>query len=194
MAPRESGRGGGSPLLEALPTENWPALGWLEGNRGLLAAAGTVGPGFHSGTNPRGRSHAWRGNPFGLAGLATFRFVLEVFIVEEQLFPGCKDEVSAAVNTLQNLVLEFHGELLPSARDPKPWTRVQIATVSRSETERPRRQPQIPLLRHISRGFGPPRASAWLLLGKTAVQPDESSQPGIGKTKGRHGNGGPTVN
>src|SRR5271157_3914676 len=163
MAPRESGRGGGSPLLEALPTENWPALGWLEGDGGLLAAARTVGPGFHSGTNSQGGCSG-RGRPFGLAGLATFRFVLEVFIVEEQLFPGCKDEVSAAVNTLQNLVLEFHGELLPSARDPKPWTRVQIATVSRSETERPRRQPQIPLLRHISRGFGPPRASAWLLL------------------------------
>ena len=66
------------------------------------------------------------GRPFGLAGFATFGFVLELFVVEEQLFSGCKDEVSAAVNTLQNLVLEFHGELLPSARDPKPWTRVKL--------------------------------------------------------------------
>jgi hypothetical protein len=122
----ESGRGsGGSPLLEALPTENWPALCGLERDGGFLAAAGTVGPGFHSGTN-HGVSRAGRGNPFGLAGLATFGFVLEVFIVEEQLFAGRKDEVSAAVNTLQNLVLEFHGELLPSARDPKPWTRVKL--------------------------------------------------------------------
>jgi len=43
-----------------------------------------------------------------------------LLVVEEQLFSGRKDEVSAAVNTLQNFVLEFHGELLPSARDPKP--------------------------------------------------------------------------
>src|SRR5271157_6403445 len=189
MAPRESGRGGGSPLLEALPTENWPALGWLEGDRGLLAAAGTVGPGFHSGTNPRGRSHAWRGNPFGLADLATFRFVLEVFIVEEQLFPGCKDEVSAAVNTLQNLVLEFHGELLPSARDPKPMDKGQIATVSRSELSVLAASHQF----HCS-GTSPvgsarhAQAQAHGYCCKTAVQPDESSQPGIGKTKGRHGN------
>jgi len=37
--------------------------------------------------------------------------------VEEELFSGREDEFSAAVNALQNLVLEFHGELLPSARD-----------------------------------------------------------------------------
>src|SRR5271157_5081310 len=120
-----SGRGGGSPLLEALPTENWPALGWLEGDGGLLAAAGTVGPGFHSGTNARG-SWSHRNRAFGLAGLATLRFVLKLFIAEEQLLSRRKDEVSAAVNTLQNLVLEFHGELLPSARDPKPWTKVKL--------------------------------------------------------------------
>jgi hypothetical protein len=53
--------------------------------------------------------------------------------VEEQLLPGSKDEISAAVDTLQNLVLEFHGVSLPSARKsqatdvascllPKDWT------------------------------------------------------------------------
>jgi hypothetical protein len=47
---------GGSPLLEALPAEDWPALRWLEGDGGLFSAGGTVGPSFHAG--PRSwRSH-----------------------------------------------------------------------------------------------------------------------------------------
>jgi hypothetical protein len=43
--------------------------------------------------------------------------ILELLIVKKQLFAGREDEVSAAINTLQNLVLEFHGELPPSAPD-----------------------------------------------------------------------------
>jgi hypothetical protein len=46
--------------------------------------------------------------------------------VEEQLFAGRKNEFAAAIDTLQNLVLEFHGELLPSVRDPEPWTGVKL--------------------------------------------------------------------
>jgi hypothetical protein len=34
------------------------------------------------------------------------------------LLTGGENEVSAAVDTLQNLVLEFHGKVLPSAHDP----------------------------------------------------------------------------
>lgn len=48
------------------------------------------------------------GDPFALAGLAAFRFVLELLVVEEQLFPGGEDEVSPTVDTLQHLVLKFH--------------------------------------------------------------------------------------
>ena len=105
-------RSGGAPLLEALPTEDWPALRGLEWHRGFLAAAGTVGPGLHFGTTAaRGRAQC--GRPFALAGLATLGFVLKLLIVEEKLFPGCEDEVSAAVNAFQNLVLEFHGRDAP---------------------------------------------------------------------------------
>src|SRR5271157_2902095 len=112
-----SGTGSGSsPLLETLPAKDRPALRRLKGNRGLLAAGGTVGPSFHPGTRRR-KIRSYRGSTFGLARLATFGFVPELFVVEEELFSGREDEFSAAVNALQNLVLEFHGELLPSARD-----------------------------------------------------------------------------
>jgi hypothetical protein len=39
-----------------------------------------------------------------------------LLVVKEELFPGGENEIAAAVNTLQNPVLEFHCELLwPSA-------------------------------------------------------------------------------
>jgi hypothetical protein len=107
----------GSPLLEALPAENRPALRRLKGNGGFLAADGTVGASFHSGVRPI--SDGSQGAVFSrFAGLTTFGLVLKLLVVEEELFSGREDEVSATVNTLQNLVPEFHGELLLSVRDP----------------------------------------------------------------------------
>jgi hypothetical protein len=106
-------------LLEALPTEDWPALRRFEGYGSLLPTAGTTGSGLHSGiVTWRGGSQG--GGAFGFADFTTFGFVLELFIVEEQLFPGCKDEVGTAVDTFQNLVLEFHGELLLQPATPEP--------------------------------------------------------------------------
>ena len=52
-------------------------------------------------------------DPFRLASLAAFRFVLELFVMEKQLFSGRKDEVRATIHTLQNFVLEFHRENAP---------------------------------------------------------------------------------
>jgi hypothetical protein len=43
------------------------------------------------------------------AVLASFRFVLELFVVEEELFAGGEDEIITAVDTLESLILEFHG-------------------------------------------------------------------------------------
>jgi hypothetical protein len=43
-----------------------------------------------------------------LAVLATLRFVLELLVVEEELFACREDEVLTAVNAFQGLVLEFH--------------------------------------------------------------------------------------
>jgi hypothetical protein len=47
-------------------------------------------------------------NSLRFAGLAPFGFVSELLIVEEQLLPGGKNEIRAAVNALQHLILEFH--------------------------------------------------------------------------------------
>jgi hypothetical protein len=48
------------------------------------------------------------GHAFGLAGFTTFGLVLELFIVEKQLFPGGKDKLSAAVDAGQYFILKFH--------------------------------------------------------------------------------------
>jgi hypothetical protein len=48
------------------------------------------------------------GHSFGLASLATLRFVFELLVVKEQLFARGEDEIRAAVDTLQYLVLKFH--------------------------------------------------------------------------------------
>ena len=46
-----------------------------------------------------------------LARLATFRFVAELLLVEEQLLPGSKHKFAAAVNTLQDLVGKLHSHV-----------------------------------------------------------------------------------
>jgi hypothetical protein len=127
--------GGGSSssaLLETLPTEDWPALRGFEGDRGLLATPGAISPRFHL-VIIAWRRGSQRGGPLGLAGFATFGFVGELLIVEEQLFARRKYEVRSAVDTLQYLILEFHGEVLPSARDSQAHGRGQLATARRPD-------------------------------------------------------------
>ena len=48
------------------------------------------------------------GDALGFASLAALGFVLELFVVEEKLFPGGENEITPAVDTLQHLVLKFH--------------------------------------------------------------------------------------
>jgi hypothetical protein len=101
-------RCGGSPLgLEALAAKYRPALGRLKRYGCFLAALRTGGTGFHFRIGTRS-GDAQRAGPFTFAGFATFGFVLELFIVKEELFPGCKYELRTAVYALQYLVLEFH--------------------------------------------------------------------------------------
>jgi hypothetical protein len=50
------------------------------------------------------------GNSFCLAGFAPLGFVLELLVVEKQLFPGREDEVGPAVDALQYFILKFHGD------------------------------------------------------------------------------------
>ena len=56
----------------------------------------------------RRRRSAEHRNPFGLAGLAAFRFVLELLIMKEKLFPSRENEIIPTVNTFEHLVLKFH--------------------------------------------------------------------------------------
>ena len=126
------GGSAGSPLLETFPTEDWPALGGFEGDGSLLATPGAIGPRFHL-VIIAWRRGSQRGGPLGLAIFATFGFVGELLIVEEQLFARRKHEVRSAVDTLQNLILEFHGEVLPSARDSQAHGRGQLATARRPD-------------------------------------------------------------
>src|SRR5665811_390080 len=86
-------------------------------------------------------------------------FVLELLVVEEKLFARGEDEIGAAVNTFQNLVLEFHGELLPSARGPRAMDE-EKRNFQEDRAERPCCQSQLPVLSYNSLGFGPPCAPA----------------------------------
>jgi len=150
---RRSGRGCGALLLEALATKYRPALSRLKGNGGFLAASRTIGAGLYFGV-VAGRSRAHVGSPFCLAGFAPLRLVLELFIVKEKLLSGSEDEIPAAVDTLQNLVLEFHGDVLPSVRESQAEEE-GIATFRDERTESPRRLLQFQRL-GATPGFGPP--------------------------------------
>ena len=54
----------------------------------------------------------WRGGEDGhalrLAVLAALGLVLELLIVEKQLFPGGEGKVGSAIDALEYLVLKFH--------------------------------------------------------------------------------------
>ena len=48
------------------------------------------------------------GNALVLTGLAAFGLVAELLIVKEDLLAGRENEIRAAIDTLENLILEFH--------------------------------------------------------------------------------------
>jgi hypothetical protein len=122
-----------------------------EGHRGVLAALGAGGARFHLGVVvvlARRRRRSEHGHALGLAGFAALGFVLELFVVEKQLFPGGKYKIGAAIDTLQYLVLKFHRgwspfSPLPPAKHGKklPWQRDRRLSTSPS----------------ITLGLGPPR-------------------------------------
>jgi hypothetical protein len=112
--------GAHAPLLrKTFAAEDRTILRWAERNRGFLAALGASGAGFHAGiasTVPIataiavGRIGAGRnyGNAPRLTHFTAFGLVLELLIVEEQLFAGRKDKAGAAVDAGKNFVLKFH--------------------------------------------------------------------------------------
>ena len=102
---------GRRPLLfETDTAQHRPALCRLEGNRRRFTALRAVDACLWA--HPRA--------PFGAFRLALFavpRIVLELFVVEEQLFASCKHKLSATIDALQISVRKFHIRL-PQRREP----------------------------------------------------------------------------
>jgi len=101
-------------LLKTFAAENRPSLRWLEGNGGVLSTLGTCGAGFGFGGRLSWNGRPQNGNSFCFTGLATFWLVFKLLVVKEKLFARGKNKVRTAVDTLENLVLEFH----PSPHSP----------------------------------------------------------------------------
>jgi len=95
-------------LLEALAAKHRTSLRRLEGHGGLPLAARADGLCFHPLIIAAVLRKSQRLGAFAFAVLAAFGFVLELFIVEEELFTSGKYEIGAAVHALEYLVLELH--------------------------------------------------------------------------------------
>ena len=106
------GRSHRASRLKAFTAKYRAALRWPEGYRGFLPALRTGGLcfGAWSGTSAA-TAAAFR--PLRLATLAALRFVLETFVGKEHLFAGGKNKLSAALRTLQDLIVEFHDPAPP---------------------------------------------------------------------------------
>jgi hypothetical protein len=104
-----NGRGGSFTAQKALAAIDWPALCWLKWHRGFPTALRAGGHGFRFG-KARGRGAL----AFGFAILATLGLVFEIFVVEEVLFPRCKDKLRSAINALENAILKLrHSNCAP---------------------------------------------------------------------------------
>jgi hypothetical protein len=106
-----SGGGGGSLLRETFAAEDRAPLRWPKRDCGLLAALRAGSPSFDASevvSIARLGRGGKDGHALGLAGFTAFGLVLELFVVEKELFPGGKDKIGAAVDAGQYLVLKFH--------------------------------------------------------------------------------------
>ena len=97
--------------MEALAAEDGTPLRRPEGNGGLLPASRACGLSLDLGitvSRSLRRSRSQHGYALAFAGLTSFRFVLELLIVKEKLFPSRENEIISTVDTLEHLVLKFH--------------------------------------------------------------------------------------
>jgi hypothetical protein len=102
-------------LLKTRPAKNRPALCRLEGNCCLRTTLRAC--------RPRFRANSLRSlGALGLALLAVLGVVFELFVVEEDLFARCKNELGSAVDTLEDSIGEFHGRLPSQGVHPKSAT------------------------------------------------------------------------
>ena len=96
--------------LETFATQHRTPLRRLKGDGRVLTASGTGGAGLHLleiAAAPAFVSHG--SSALGLAIFAALGLVLELLVVEEELFAGGEDEIITAIDAFQSLILEFHG-------------------------------------------------------------------------------------
>jgi hypothetical protein len=86
-------------LLKALAAKYWSSLRRPERNCRLLIALGTYGGSLYPDRIGL-RASAHHGYSFGFASPTTLRFILELFIVKEKLFPSRENEIRSAIHTL----------------------------------------------------------------------------------------------
>ncbi len=103
----------GTTLLEAFAAEHRASLRWLERDGGLFSAMRAVGARLHF-LVAVDRTRAYRSDAFGLARLAALGLIPELLVVEEELFAGGEEKLRAAIDALEQPVLEFH------VRSPRP--------------------------------------------------------------------------
>jgi len=104
--------GSGAGLLpgclgKALPAQNRAPLGRAKGDGSLLAANG-ANRGCFDLAGDLSHVAAGCGYALRLAGAAALGFIFELLFEEERLFGCAEYKLTAAVDTLKSLVLEFH--------------------------------------------------------------------------------------
>src|SRR5208282_5964692 len=92
------------PLLKTLAAQHRPSLRRPERHRGFFPALRAVRPGLRLCVRMPARRRVRRGpqhrHSLALAVLAAFGFVLELLVVEEQLFARCEHEIRATIDAL----------------------------------------------------------------------------------------------
>jgi len=109
---------GCATLLEAFAAEDRTSLRRLKRDGGLFAAMRAARARLYFLIAVHG-SRAHGSNALGLARLAALGLVLELFVVEEKLFAGGEEKLRAAIDALEQPVLEFH------VRSPRPSCELQ---------------------------------------------------------------------
>ena len=103
---------------KARTTQNRRTTGRLKRNRCGRSTFGTIRLSFGA--------YPYLGTSLGLALLAAFWVVFELFFNEEKLLSGCENELGVAINALQNPVRKFHGLLSAASEIPECLVRVKF--------------------------------------------------------------------
>ena len=103
---------------KARTAQNRRATGRLKRNRCGRSTFGTIRLSFGA--------YPYLGASLGLAFLAAFWGVFEMFFAEEKLLSSRENELGVAINALQNPVRKFHGLLSAASEIPECRVRVKF--------------------------------------------------------------------